>query len=1032
MATWQAIFDIKEFKFPDVMRASVLPLLDLDADADSHTKRLPLHSLEKIAAICQLAGRAPNPMVPLPYERLGANRAIFNLSRLDVPCRGQEPGQIRWVPAYRAYFGCDWIGEGSVERIVEIAKSRGAENLPEIEFLAAPEALIGLLKKYDHLKTVSLPEENLTGADEVGLDEDEEASFEVDERSRWLAFFQWLGVNQSLRPVHFHDVEDRASGWLTTQKLKRPDGWIFSNLNAEAWDEYVCNVRLSIQQSEKLQNATPYFYRLHDLEYLVNFLNASSSDESATIGRALYEHLARNWGILEWFSQAVVALVPSTSTPSMRTKPARAKDDELLDAGPNYWVYRLRRAAFCPTGHGPRRASQVWLPTLEVERRFSRRAKTGTYLIPVLDTDPGILKGKAKGLAQTLGIREELTPANFSFEDAEILLKRLHILYSKEFEARKDLRGELREVIRPAYRNLFELLSGRSQVGVEETNGRLSLAKAPLLVTDGGGSYGFFENRDFFYLDRRDTRERLQCATSLWSFVIEALPAARAPISQIFGVRILEESLQWSPSPGDRALDDTKVELLRKHLRDLAPYLLARIAVDRTDEKQAKTDALLLRQFVDSLEPVADLEISAELDGVKLNLGSVARDAFVAMKSGTPIQAFVVWGELAWPPLPREAEALANALCDVLGPGYFEPFLALIQARTLEDCERLLRRAGAATDIDERLALFLGDNSAHSTPTELSETAEPRTKVDDGAIEQPAAFPLDLPKPRTLDVKRVPLFAPEQLSIDGQPILLTGSPPPFRSTEENKGGDGSSGAAGRRGHHGYGGQTDLEALNRVGMWITLNFEKNRIHQSGQTKAQIFDPSAGSSGPDDYVFDVSSPDKIAQALRASPSFNAAMLYLNQGHGISLEWPGFDVLTLDPKAAGGVGRLIELKSSGVSSRVQEMSWNEWKSAGLNVLGQCYYLYLVGNLRSDIDGAVPFVRTIRNPFEQLRADIRADRTVNRKLQLAVHYFDEAEHLDLTVSRSSDPSGTGMVVQNNKNSDLYPCVQEIIYTKE
>ena len=107
------------------------------------------------------------------------------------------------------------------------------------------------------------------------------------------------------------------------------------------------------------------------------------------------------------------------------------------------------------------------------------------------------------------------------------------------------------------------------------------------------------------------------------------------------------------------------------------------------------------------------------------------------------------------------------------------------------------------------------------------------------------------------------------------------------------------------------------------------------------------------------------------------------------------------------AGGVGRLIELKSSGVSSRVQEMSWNEWKSAGSNTLGQHYYLYLVGNLRSDIDGAVPFVRTIRNPFEQLRADIRADRTVTRKVQLALHYFDEAEHLNLTVSRSNEPSG-------------------------
>ncbi|MBS3953406.1 MAG: hypothetical protein KGZ88_10685, partial [Methylomicrobium sp.] len=82
-------------------------------------------------------------------------------------------------------------------------------------------------------------------------------------------------------------------------------------------------------------------------------------------------------------------------------------------------------------------------------------------------------------------------------------------------------------------------------------------------------------------------------------------------------------------------------------------------------------------------------------------------------------------------------------------------------------------------------------------------------------------------------------------------------------------------------------------------------------------------------------------------------------------------------------------IELKSSGVSSRVQEMSWNERKPASSNVLGQRYYLCLVGNLRSDIEGSVPFVRNIRNPFEQLRADIRADRTVTRKVQIGRALF-------------------------------------------
>lgn len=192
-----------------------------------------------------------------------------------------------------------------------------------------------------------------------------------------------------------------------------------------------------------------------------------------------------------------------------------------------------------------------------------------------------------------------------------------------------------------------------------------------------------------------------------------------------------------------------------------------------------------------------------------------------------------------------------------------------------------------------------------------------------------------------------------------------------------------------------------------------------MRHSGHENAQIFDSSKGNSEPEDCIFDVSSPDKIAKAQSMSSSFENAMLYLNKNFRISLEWPGFDVLTLDSKADIGIGRLIELKSSGVSSQVQEMSWNEWKSASSNVLGQCYYLYLVGNLRSDIEGSVPFVRTIRNPFGQLRADIRSDKTVTRRVQLAVHYFDEAEHLDLTISRAIEPMSQQAQEKNVKNKD-------------
>ena len=1021
IATWQALFDVQEFKFPAVMRASVLPALDLERDAQSRGERESLHTLERIAAICQLAGRTPNPAAPLPYERLGTNRALFNLSRLDVPCRGDEPGQFVWIPAYQAYLGSDWVADNSVERILVVGRALGVEGLPSIHFLAGPDAFVGLLAKYRHLQEAPRTEDFDSGADEVGLEEDEEAALEGDERSRWLNFFLWLGVNQALRPVHFHDVEDRASGWLKTSNLQRPEGWIFRNLDQSVWNEYVSHLRRSLAEEGQAHGTTPYFYRLHDLDHLVTLLRTASEDQSTKLGRALYEHLARNWLSLERFSNAVVAQVPSNSVPAMRTKPQRAKDDELVEAGPDFWVARLQASPFCPTGHGPRHARQVWLPTLEVERRFGRRASIGRLLIPALEADPAILKGKAKGFAQTLGMREELSPATFTLDDARVLLERLRDLYSKRFEEGEDLRLDLREVIRPAYRNLFELLSGGDPSNRKFAPGAAPLANAPLLAHDGRKAYRFVDDGQLFYMDRRETREHLQSDAIIWSFVMEALPVARTSIAQLFGVPVLEESLRWTPRPGDSAFSDEEHEFLRKEIRHLAPYLLARIATDRSDEKLARQDAQRLRRFVDCLEAVTHLELECELSGNKLDLGNVGRDAFVSLELDKPTQAFVVWGEQPWPPEPREAEALANALCEVFGAGYFEPFLALIQARAPEDRERLLRRAGAPLDVEERRTLFLSSDEEGILPdVEFGATVDPKTTLATGAREQQAVLPDGASQQQpSADARRVPLFSPGQLLIDGQPVLVVGAGTPQptpngTSTDTTSSGNGPTGSENR----GYGGHTDLDALNRVGMWVALSFERNRLRHSGLNNADILDPVRSEQQPDALVFDVSSPDKIASARKMSPIFDASIQHLSKKFGISPEWPGFDVLTLDPRVPDRLDRLIELKSSGVKSRVQEMSWNEWKSAGSSALRARFYLYLVGNLRSDLEDNQPFVRTIRNPFEQLAAEVRVGHSVSRKVQLAVDLFNEAEHLVLSVcagsssrlaDQSSDPAGQG-----------------------
>lgn len=1014
MDVWKALFDIREFKFPEVMRASVLPALDLDRQADEMADQDDAKRLSRIAAICQLAGRTPNPNAPLPYERLGSNRALFNLSRMEVPCRGKEQDDVVWIPAYRAYLGTDWIGDKSVERILAIGESLGISGLPSVEFLVSPDRLTGLLKQYQHLSRASDDSAGDTDSDEVSIDEDEEAALDEDDRNRWLTFFLWLGVNQCLRPVHFHDVEDRASGWLSTGDLRRPTGWVFHNVRADAWKRFVEHVRqqLAEMDRDRLEKSVPYFYRIHDLEHLVAILTSAVQDTTARLGGALYEHLALNWGILERFSQAHIALIPRDQMPSLRGKPPRAREDEITEAGHNFWMARLRQASFCPTNHGPRSADKVWWPTPEVKRRFERGARPGSYLIPVLDVSSAVLKGKSRGFAQAIGIRDELSAATFTLGDARILLDRLRDLYAGRCEANEDLRQELREEIRPGYRHLFELLSGYERASDDAVayiaNTNAPLSDAPLLAQDGNGRLSFLPAKQIYYVDRRDTRDRLQTGSSLWSFIIEASPSARLPLVQTCGVRELESSLTWIPSPGDSSLDEEGCRQLRDALYGIGPYLLARLGTDRENERLVQQDARRLRQLIEHIEPVTHLGLQCELDGQHLGVNAAERDAFVQFKKDASVQAFVVWGENPWPPNPDEAEALVTALCDVFGSRYFESFLALVQAGSADTRERILRRAGAPLDIEERRAILLGfepyESAAEASP-KPADVDEPKTAVSSGLDEQPPSENLGNSSPKESDERsRASLYKPGELLVCGSPITIFGNhsesqPDGNTSSDSTPHSRRSASSAGR----GYGGGTDLDALDQLGMWVVLSFERNRLRSSGIKDAVILDPSSDYTQSHAMVFDLTTPEKIDRGRKLCKPLDTALRHLNAEYGISLEWPGFDVLSLNPSMPGGISRLIELKSSGVASRTQEVSWNEWKTARANRLSEHFYLYLVGNLRSDLHGSMPFLRTIRNPFEQLRADVQEHQALQRKVQLAVCDFKEAEELILGIAGDS-----------------------------
>src|SRR5262249_42474341 len=147
----------------------------------------------------------------------------------------------------------------------------------------------------------------------------------------------------------------------------------------------------------------------------------------------------------------------------------------------------------------------------------------------------------------------------------------------------------LRQVIRPAYRNLMELLPG-AEAALSPAYSADILRGAPLLVHDGARTYRFEPSESVYYADRASTRERLGSPKDLWTVTRQAPPAARAPLATLLGGRVLKKEITWSRARGAPPFDDAELEDFHSGIQELAPYVLARLGVERQEERQAAQD----------------------------------------------------------------------------------------------------------------------------------------------------------------------------------------------------------------------------------------------------------------------------------------------------------------------------------------------------------------------------------------------------------------------------------------------------------
>lgn len=992
MKAWDALFDVKEFRFEEVMRAAVLPGLTRSGGTDAEL-RDSNRTVEALAAICRLAGKTTKPEQPLPMGRLGSDRAFFNLSRLEVPCRPIAGNGMKWVPAHRVYFGRDWVGADSVE---EIADAMAAAGQPmDLDFLAPPEVFaayasaIGVHVDDDDMgpSTGREPDEG-----EVDLEDDTDEVLETTVNDRWRNFFAWLGVSRGLRLVHFHDVDDSGTGWTSTKGLSLPGGWAFARLEP-VWEEYRTDLERVLAADPRWDSTDHYLYRVHNLDRLDEIASIARQRDNNVAEKLLY-HIVRNWASYAKHTQAELALVGTGKWPSARTAPPRATSEELAISGPDFWLFRMRHHAICPTSHGPRRPDQTWRRSEELVRRLGRSGRDADAFLPVLKQPNDVQASALRACLDELKVRGELTPAAFTIDDARDLCIRISQIHEAGVTDQA-----LRSELRPIYRQMFELLAGN-------TSGRTAaLAEAPLAARTAKGVQ-FLPAGDVVYASVSGSRERSGVQDKVPLFVLEAESGALAPLRNVFGTPLLEGALDWSVMPGESALESADLERFRRGLRELVPSLLARLRADRAE--RSASDARVMLEFVEKVEPVESLTLSCSFRGE--DLGDIPQRTYYVRRAGdSGFQGFAVWSGPAWPPIAEDAQTLAMALAETLEVNTVETFLSFINANPSQR-QQLLDLAGAAERLEEveqdLASSAVGDGPDSDGLTVGEGTHEPAptdgesTEADTGQISRTP--PTATPKP----VLRVPLHRFEDLLIDGKVIRVVGRGQPggaqagASSGSGKPGGGSDDGTGGSHGSPRAGTGTDLDELDRLGMRITFAFEQRRF--DGLSTA-VLPGDERADEADVLIVDVSSPRMIVAAIEQSSVVKDTFEQLAE-QGISQQYPGFDILTIK---TGDIDRMIELKSSGVDAQVQAMSWNEWKSAQ-GPLRRHFWLYLVGNLRADLHNASPFVRAVQDPFGALASSRYEDIIRRRSVQLRVREFVAADQLTLGLhSGESAPQG-------------------------
>lgn len=962
----EAIWDISDFDFEEVVQAAVFPKLPSPRNPDADDTELREKRI--LDLVRQLSTRSVNPDSPLPFiERDGT---LHRLCLLPVPTRGGG-----WAPAYRVYFGEEWqsnlSGSEKIESVLDEA------GIDDVSLLAEPQSLPGDLQQEKDSEEAAEGEESLF--------------------NEWKRFFQWLGVSRHIRLEPLFDPMERRR-FTATHDISRPENSsILSRLDEDYWSDYRSQLLEALGSSGRERREYDSIYQMQGIEYFDQYLQAANQDSE--VAETFFRHIVYWWQKdLRNYTNPVLA------TSNQRTWGRRNQNSpferEERRVGLNLWLWQLKRGLWCPSNRGQVKPEELWMPTESVRTRF---AIGGSVLLPVLSEEVMDPASEARDLLHKLGVRFEVSQDSFGPEDAEVISKTVADMFSKADD--EVISDNLRQ-IKPVYRYLSELLPGLDQSRTIEDDewveAQSRLTDIPVLTrvekaeaTETGeeveesreSGFDFERGGNSYFVRSPDVLDRIP-VTGIPVFVLQEDEAVR--FGTYFNLRDLEEEAEPEPSFNDE--DQEKSCELAGFLREMAPYILCRLEAERPSQDLIEEDINGMSDFLDDLAVVGNIDVEYWFGEEEDDSISVEPDFFLDRRGRGRNQRPLPFVKS----LPRDEDQyslVARALCEYLGVSQFEGVITLLNAETDRQRCQFLRLAGAPSTVEEiegkRQDLFEdGDSDEGSFEYDMGDDLEPegfgRGESDGNEGE---SLDQDLEGRRERKKQDHPVYDGDELEIAGSSITITTEP-----EEPDSGGDDGSDSSGGGGSGATVSQDYRTRVDKLGMSITLQYEQDRLREE-----------YGCSNPERYVFDIHNENKIEEAR---DDVGEVLDWLEE-QGLPMPFPGFDILTVNPETERAE-RLIELKSSGHDTRTPPITWNEWKTASTSEVQGLYYLYIVGSLRKDVRSD-PYIREIPNPFGLLNAETKERRKVEKEVKVNVKSFKkEAEITETPIS----------VTQNNQNS--------------